>query len=153
MTLFNVNWNLDLEARSPAEAVITARDWLRHAGSDWLFGVKHSDDENGEHELFDTADIWTESSQHCVFSWELYTEARPNLPYHDWVEQNLAADRKAQAEENPGAWTCPACRSHSVQGRSITVDGTEITQAMDCPDCGASWINQYVRTGYTNLET
>jgi hypothetical protein len=46
---------------------------------------------------------------------------------------------------------CPNCHSTDIDGQEVDIDGDVATQEIGCNECNASWIDTYVRTGYTNL--
>jgi hypothetical protein len=47
---------------------------------------------------------------------------------------------------------CTVCRSEQVTGAEIEIEGAGAVQTCGCTDCGASWVDVYVLTGYVSLE-
>lgn len=52
-----------------------------------------------------------------------------------------------------GGLKCPVCGSDNIQGDcQADCDGPNATSEADCPDCGATWTDNYHISGYTNLK-
>jgi formate dehydrogenase maturation protein FdhE len=47
---------------------------------------------------------------------------------------------------------CPVCRSEQVTGSAIEIEEAGAVQSCECNDCGVSWVDVYVLTGYVSLE-
>src|SRR5690606_2991756 len=48
---------------------------------------------------------------------------------------------------------CPVCRTTDrVCTDSVTAEGLTGTQGVRCDNCGSSWKNEYILTGFSNLE-
>ena len=52
-----------------------------------------------------------------------------------------------------GGVMCPHCDNKTPEGGSVDIDAGTAFQNMFCYECGASWVDEYKLTGYTNLET
>ncbi len=46
---------------------------------------------------------------------------------------------------------CPLCRSDEIEGASVEVDGDMTEQSMSCLNCEATWQEQYVAFGMSNI--
>lgn len=69
------------------------------------------------------------------------------------IEKARAAAPMTNKEyvEDEGA-KCPVCKSTQIEGDAIDISGKNAYQPCGCNDCGASWMSEYVLTGYAELE-
>jgi hypothetical protein len=44
---------------------------------------------------------------------------------------------------------CPFCGESNVEGKGVEVSETGATQEVSCTECGAVWIDEHKRTGFT----
>lgn len=47
---------------------------------------------------------------------------------------------------------CPHCRSRNIWGMTVYAEGGKAWQQIECHDCGETWTDQYVMTGFTTEE-
>ncbi len=55
--------------------------------------------------------------------------------------KTLTAARKRSYLRHGGG--CPYCRSESVTGESVDIDGNAVSQEVSCQDCGRTWRDIY----------
>ena len=51
-----------------------------------------------------------------------------------------------------GGMQCPHCESPLIEGDRVEVDGDAAWAACHCLKCEASWVDQFVLNGYSDLE-
>lgn len=47
---------------------------------------------------------------------------------------------------------CPACGSDDIEGKNVEIDAGSAGQEMTCTTCNSRWEDNYILTGYVNLE-
>ncbi len=52
--------------------------------------------------------------------------------------------RKIEKYLKNGWSKCPSCKSVSIEGESVQIDGNAAVQEMRCAECGLEWADTYV---------
>lgn len=71
--------------------------------------------------------------------------------YWQWVRDTVECDGAMSREEYlaQGGTKCPHCESTHLVGGSVDVDRGNAFQEVSCLDCGRSWIDEYILTGWS----
>jgi hypothetical protein len=53
---------------------------------------------------------------------------------------------------NDGGNFCPHCQSNDIEAEHFEVDSGHAWQPVSCNNCGSTWNDVYVLTGFTDFE-